>query len=574
MPQLRMKNLQLILVVSLAIALVCDPRLGHAQDKENPANDATTSGTASGVGANEPATVRPSMQGGHFRQIPARVDALTHLPPMLAVRGISDSEQMKKVLRSMITSQVPVMYQTMMMVENGAATGFVGSMKTVSKLLNNVTNSAQLEIRMKQISDPTGAEALGYANSIHKGMKEQEAVQGKNLWPVGIFYASGDRLDTAPLKSGETIKEKPDPKAGGSSKLDAVQKSSSGSAPNPGSPAASNEIKLSEILWGGYTDTAAGPNAPQSTNFADDKNFQTLLVGDIVMQKGNTSQGQPTSEAKVIFKDAEFKVKDKNPPEGRTGDQYLRGFHYWKHKTKREMWRKTYMLMEEYCSFKADNENRGKKLFAKLTPASKITPEMIKNTSSPSFKWTVNLLDIFFKIWVETRSMDPRIPTKIECDFENPDADASMPEDYKAPDAKFDNCTENPKYCTRNKWILRLVDLIAEDRVIADFKNWHESAINHALGQHPWVAMKVEELLCTSLRAGRTVENVQSKDIVLCDSSAWLESLAEENRQRWVKILTDLSKMAQNAVGSSAFRPQPNSVQNSQGGGISNGSSN
>jgi hypothetical protein len=187
---------------------------------------------------------------------------------------------------------------------------------------------------------------------------------------------------------------------------------------------------------------------------------------------------------------------------------------------------------------------------------------MLKQTSSPSFKWTVNLLDIFFKTWIETRNSDPNSPTKIDCDFEGQESAASsMPIEYEAPTARFDNCRAEPKKCTRNRWMLKLIDLIAEDRVIDDFKNWHEAALNQALGQHPWIAIKVEELLCTSLRANRTGGNV-----ALCDSNILLDNIAESNRQSWVQIVGDLSKMAQNAVGSASFRPQQNSVQNSAGG--------
>lgn len=552
------------------------------EGEENATNEATSSGTTLGVGANEPRGAKASEKGGKIDDIPANRQSMSHLPPMLAVRGISDSTQVKKILRSMITAQVPVMYQTMMMVENGAATGFMGSMKTVSKLLNNVTNSAKLELRMKQIADPTGAEALGYANAIHEGMKKQSEQQGKNLWPVGIFYASGDKLDEQPLQSGAGFTIEQDlrrhPK-GGSTAADALQQQGGVSAQaavnlNSGvqvmqanSGPSSNEVKLSEILWG-----ALGSGTPRSTSFADDKSFQTLLVGDLVIDNSDARAGQPYSQAKVSFRDAEHTVRDKNPAQGRAGDDgNLRGFHYLKHKTKEALWRNAYQLMDEYCVFKAENENRGRPIFQKLTSASKFTPEMLKNSSSPSFKWTVSLLDIFFKTWVETRSVDPNVPTKIVCDFNNPDPAATMPIDFRAPTNQFDDCTANPKYCARNKWILRLVDIMAEDRVVADFKNWHESAINRALGHHPWVAIKVEELLCTSLRAGRSVDSYQAKDLVLCDSATWLEGLAEQNRQRWVNVVGELSKMAQNAVGSSSFRPQQNNVQNSPGGSVNSG---
>jgi hypothetical protein len=192
---------------------------------------------------------------------------------------------------------------------------------------------------------------------------------------------------------------------------------------------------------------------------------------------------------------------------------------------------------------------------------------MLKETSSQSFKWTISLIDIFFKTWIESRSQDQNSPTKILCDFEgNEEAEKSMPIDFKPPDKNFDNCQSNPKHCSRNKQLLKLVELIAEDRVIDDLKNWYEEAMNRSLRQHPWIALKVQELMCTSLRANRSAGKVS-----LCDTTNWLESIAEQNRQSWVRIIDELSRMAQNSIGSASFRPQENSIQNGPSGSMGSG---
>ena len=189
---------------------------------------------------------------------------------------------------------------------------------------------------------------------------------------------------------------------------------------------------------------------------------------------------------------------------------------------------------------------------------------MIKETSSQSFKWTISLIDIFFKTWMESRSQDQNSPTKILCDFEGKeDPDTSMPIEFKNPDKQFDNCQTDPKNCSRNKTLLRLVELIAEDRVIEDLKNWYEAAMNRSLMQHPWIALKVQELMCTSLRANRSAGRVS-----LCDTTNWLESIAEQNRQSWVRIIDELSRGAQNAIGGASFRPQLNSIQNGPSGSM------
>jgi hypothetical protein len=567
------------LVAFVLLGAACLNNRAWAQEQENTDGDDKISPTTREPNNRDAEGQKVSKEAGKLQAIPPKKESLTHLPPMLAVRGLSDSEQIKKVLRSMITSQIPVMYQTMMMVENGAATGFMGSMETVPGLLDNATNSAQLELTLKEITDSTGAEALGYVNSIHEGMKKQSPDKGKNLWPVGIFYASGDSLDDTPLTdaSGYKIKQEPSRhQYGGSTKLDAISNTSGADgdvqpmsgfgagiramADSPGpAPGGGSSEKLSEILW------QSSQNS-KSQDFGTDLEFQTKIVGDLTVDKGDAKKDQPFSSSEIKYVEPTESVDDvnasSNANSGSGNDGKLRGFYYLRYEKKKKLWEETYKLMGKYCKFKSDNKNRGKKLFQKLTPASEFTPEMLKQTSSRSFKWTVNLLDIFFKTWMETRSSDPSMPNKIDCDFDgNESADRSMPIKFETPDNKFDNCKAEPKKCSRNRWILKLVELIAEDRVIDDFKNWHEAALNRALGQHPWVAMKVEELLCTSLRAERTGGN-----IALCDTTLFLEKIAENNRQSWVRIVGDLSKMAQNAVGSASFRPQQNSVHNSAGG--------
>jgi len=480
----------------------------------------------------------------------------------------------------MITSQVPVMYQTMMMVENGAATGFMGSMETVPGFLDNITNAAQLEIKLKEITNPGGAEAYSYAKNIHLGMQKQKDDQGKKLWPVGIFYASGDMLDDTPLgeKSGYRIEREITPHPyGGSIKADSIEDleeagaappattkalaAGSGSAPvtTKSTATSGGDIKLSDVLW------KKSPQSKHQDQYDTDLDFQKKIVGDILIKKGDASPNTPTSVSEAKFEDPTESVEDKNPPpEHRGGPFKLKGFYYLRYEKKRKLWEKTYKLFGDYCQFKADNENQSRELFQKLTPASKITPQMLKDTSSRSFKWTISLIDMFFKTWIETRSQDSKEATKIVCDFRgNESPDKSMPVDYEKADAKFDNCQTDPKKCSRNRALLRLVELIAEDRVIEDYKGWHEAAMNQALGHHPWISLKVQELMCTSLRANRS-----GGQISLCDTTNWLEAIAEENRQVWVRFVDELSRMSQNAIGSASFRPQENSVQNGPGGNM------
>jgi hypothetical protein len=112
-----------------------------------------------------------SLDAGKFSDEPGEQRQI-RLPSHIAFRGLMDSKEYKSMLKGMITSQVPVMYQTMMMVENGAATGFMGSIESVSLLLGNATDSAQLEMAMRRVAGPEAERQ--YVNAVYDGLKAQQ----------------------------------------------------------------------------------------------------------------------------------------------------------------------------------------------------------------------------------------------------------------------------------------------------------------------------------------------------------------------------------------------------------------
>jgi hypothetical protein len=190
--------------LALGVVLVGGGYNAQAQDSQPINARVITGGAGSDATGNTNAPTRGQSlvllnpSAGSFPQQPSEIK-LTRMPANLGLRGLADSAQYKNMLRGMVTSQVPVMFQTMMMVENGAATGYIGALQSVSNFLGNSVQAADLELKMRHIADNSGAAERAYVNAVHEGLKEQSADKGRALWPVGLFYASGDRLDDEAL---------------------------------------------------------------------------------------------------------------------------------------------------------------------------------------------------------------------------------------------------------------------------------------------------------------------------------------------------------------------------------------
>jgi hypothetical protein len=78
------------------------------------------------------------------------------LPPLKGFRQLADAAPIKEMYKELINKEVPVLFQTMMMVENGAATGFIGSMGAVSNLMNNTIQTQQFQLQLMDLTDTTG----------------------------------------------------------------------------------------------------------------------------------------------------------------------------------------------------------------------------------------------------------------------------------------------------------------------------------------------------------------------------------------------------------------------------------
>lgn len=523
-------HLALVTSFLAAMTIFC-VELAEVSAQEKVSSDyAGVQNTGSNPRTTNDAEAPISRDGGKLK-IREHKDKQVHLPAMTGFSGMADSKDLREMLRGLISSQVMTMHQTMMMVENGAATGFIGGMHTVSNLMNNAVQSAQFELELKGIQNPNGVDRLAFANAIHTGMTNQ---QNKNAWPLGLFWASGDKFKD--FKTGETAQNfKPNPN-GGAVSGDAVAEVGGGTASTtPAEPA--KEVKLVDTLLKG---NGAQASEPQSAEWI------RKYVGDIHFAT-EQSKDDPKGKTKVTY----VKAEESREKEGATGndeDKLARGFELRRAEVQKDIWNSTYELLGAYCRFKTEGSNRGRPIFQKETPASVVTKVLIEKTSSPGIKMTINLLDQLFKVFVGVTAQSPEETTKVKCDFAGRTADSTMPDEYKPQEgAAIENCENKPKDCSRNKWLFLITKIIAEDRTIYEFKQAHAALLNGALEQHPTYLVKAQELMCTSLVAGTTGQT----DTSLCDPVLFLEGRAELNRQRWVAKITQFSEWAQNIGGGS-----------------------
>lgn len=492
---------------------------------------------------------------------------ITRMPGHTAFRGLADSTQYKEMFKGMITSQVPVMFQTMMMVENGAMTGFIGSLQAVSNMLDGSIQSANLELAMRGVLGPDAQRQ--FVNAVHEGLKRNEGKSGENLWPVGLYYATGDQIAESLTDNKFKLEQKYQENQTKGATM--VQHVSTDRRPQ------NNEDVDKATLWDFVFANGAGTGSSAADNRRDEqKKWAKEVVGDFKFERVQTNANpyNPRYEIKWTFVPPTLKapIKQDNSFSAAVSGRFevpdeVYGMNVKLHEIRKKTWTSMYLLLNNYCNFKKTNNNSGREIFDKwfaaeyIKSSTQMANALLENVSSNNLKVTVNMVDQVFKIWVQT-STDSTQPTKIDCDFQN--AEQEMPENAEGNDGG-DSCkgSDKAKKCRRNKFLYRLVDIIALDKLLDQAKDTYEAAMVNALTAGPSIAERVNTLFCNSLATNQNSDLNNSQ----CNIGFWLDSMAGFNRQRWSDQLESAAKLAQSLGGSSNFRFQPNNSLAVAGGG-------
>lgn len=551
------KSLHNALLFVLALALALGVRVAGAwgQDGSSDSNSevpkaeeiAATNSTSvnSGAAADPSGNQLPNADGA--QEGAAGRSAALRIQPMKGVQMLADSPDLKQMLKRLITSQVPVMYQTMMMVENGAATGFMGSMHTVSNLMDNQVQAASLELAIRSISPDQGADPLAFVNSMRQGIQRANGSY-KEAWPVALLWASGDSFEAINTGTQKLESVQPNP-AGGAVPTDILVEADTGTvgtASGQGT-APTAPLKLSDILFE-YKYSKLPPNEFLKTDVL-------AYIGDITINVATpATENSPATYSLLEFKKA---TETGGPP----GSSDLRGLKLKEYENKKKIWEQWYEALYAYCDFKSTNPNSNSgdgfpMIFSKKKPSEVVTPEMITQGSARDITMSIPMIDLLFKLFIINTNHDD--PTKLDCSTLQGTADATMPDKYEPPQAGGnDDCSgDSAKKCLRNKVLYRLVEMIARSRTVDEFKSWYLEIFRRGSAVNSYVQFQVANLMCQSLGVPGGV------GVDVCDPMLILDNYAANNRERWVRHVTELTKLAQFTGGASVFRGSFNNNSN------------
>lgn len=401
-----------------------------------------------------------------------------HLPAMKGFRELADAQPVQDMFKGLITKKVPVLFQTMMMVENGAATGFIGSMQAVSNVLSNQVETTQLSFQLDDMLDPSGQRKFEHGGAIVNALNRGGDVK---TWPHALWDASGDsptaNIDTDAIKTVE----KNEPADHGD---------------NPGEQSngttAKTELDFNKDLL--------FPQRPEgSDEDASFKQYQYEQSGIPELEKefftyvGNIKQTQELVSSgtdKLAVKNSEklFKGQEKDGRWGLERRAYEESKAVWKNMSK---------LVNKVCKFKKDNANNGQQPGKKKLPSigSNFFPEELKGSSAPDIQMTAILLEQIFMI------SKPNVPYKdIDCE-QDYSTDSNFPngEFAEVDPSDPDSCKGGGggagggvKGCLRLRVLNHVSTLIGRSRALYYFGAMHN--VTARFVQDPVAARMHDEL--------------------------------------------------------------------------------
>lgn len=469
---------------------------------------------------------------------PVRANHEFKVPPMAGFQQIAGMKSMKDMLKRLITADVPVMYQTMMMVENGAATGFIGSMNTVGSLLSNTIQTSQLQMDLFDAIE-SGGNKKAYALEAYRELSGPG--ENKNSWPAALWAAGGDRVKGTP----QPIEEVKDSESPTGSSMETIDKLEEREEATPTGP--KKEFLLSKLV---FRKSPRAPSDPDATKLRDG---MLDWVGDLKIVAQQTSDHTSIAEPEYIkarkFTRTGSSGAGSSKKPSSVYDVLLKN-------TTLDIWKHMHEIMKQYCSFKQKNDNYSREIFEKERPSSAINDEDWKKIHSLDVKPSINLVDQLFKLFLGRRNVE-----EINCDsFRG--TENTLPESGDATEASgtiFDSCDEKPKLCLRNIVLYRITKFIAVSQVNYFYRWLWERIYSRTKDLHEQEYLT--DLFCMNVKLGWP-----------CDPGTEFSTRIEMNRIAWIEFSNKLSRFAQGQGGSTIFRPSSDSSTIGAAGSVAMGS--
>ena len=457
------------------------------------------------------------------------------LPPLKGFRQLADAAPIKEMYKELINKEVPVLFQTMMMVENGAATGFIGSMGAVSNLMNNTIQTQQFQLQLMDLTDTTGQMKYAYAGGINKAIQDGKA----QTWPQALYMVNGDSAKD---------------NGGGSAKFSDLQKSEPftliGLPSNqlkkndPNNKDGSKQL-LTDILFAKEDGAAGGKDKHDNQKVEDLKKEYKDMVGDLELE---IEKGKSTDQIGRLLK-VNYKKAEPQDEKQRWGLQKK------VYKESDKVWKSLNKMLKELCEFKKTNENMKKDPHEKDLPANKAgfwDEKTRKNASAPDITVTAFMMD---EIWA---AFQPKgLMEDVECEQEfNKDSKFPDGTNFQQPDEKDpESCRggqgDEIKPCLRNRIMVHMASMIGRSRAYHSYMNLYL-----------WSSRFAKDQATTSL-------NEQLFQSTFGGNDANMYSLIDQNHDLWVSFATELGRYMQSQYGSGAnlSQRQNNALPAQNGGG-------
>ena len=454
------------------------------------------------------------------------------LPPLKGLSQILNSSVTKDLLKDLTAAETTVLMQTYMMVENGAATGFMGGMNIGSNLMSNMLQAQDFQMKLMDASDSTGKLKEAYVNRIATVMQEGDH---KDVWPAALYIASGD---DGKFSAEASMKPLTNPKDGvGAFTLKGI----TGDA---GSKDNATTKKLSEILFTGGAAMSPDPKSSQN-KYSYDTNQLKELREDFVKMVGDIELNLNVNKS-LYARDIDIKYIAPAIPESYSDpNDKRRGVARVNYEEVRVAWQSINVILFEYCKWKEKNPNSGKQKPFELE-TSTTTKAIGQNpqesevgtpwelASAPDITMSVNVIDQVLKMYEEHRPKGSP-----DCDALDLDED-DIPDsaDANANDVNLNDC--GPKQgCLKNRVVLHLSYMIARSRTLHTYRALYN----------------ISRRFVTDEFTGELLEKLFDRVFSGMDVNAELEA----NRARYFDFVSYMGQLTQGSIGAGPLmRPGSN----------------
>jgi hypothetical protein len=450
------------------------------------------------------------------------------LPAMKGLRQILDSSVTKDLLKQLTSAESSVLMQTYMMVENGAATGFMGSMNIGSNLMSNLLQTQDYQLKLMDMTDSTGKMKEAYVKKVAEYMQKE---QYQDVWPAALYMASGEdgQAGNGKMKDLNLGKEAFD--------LSSLPyESDMMGPPNP------KQRNLSDMLFSkGNDDTSGGATAYKNEKIQNLRKDFIELVGDVSIQIENQGNSKAARNLTYTFVAPQF---DK--------DKKRRGVAATNWEEVQVVWENMNSILADLCKWKKENTNYQKEVGKMETSAT--TKDIGKDTadgspwelaSAPDTPFTMNVVEQLYTLVQKDRPQ-----SDLNCEELRLKAD-KIPDDGAASDsANFNDCTDpNGGGCLRNRVILHLAFLTARSRTLHTYR----------------MLYSISKRFATEPLADELVDRVFMRAF----SGMNIDQELQMNHQRYGDFVGFMAKLAQGDAGAGAFfRPGGNEAAQPGNGGF------